>query len=85
MSDDVVPAWLRTALAEEPEQCDLHVEGVRVRSYRWGKPGGTPVVLVHGGLSHAHWWDLSPRCCSGGRSSRTGLVRLVGNVYTSCL
>jgi hypothetical protein len=27
MPDDVVPAWLRTALAEEPEQCDLHVAG----------------------------------------------------------
>lgn len=52
-----MPAWLRTTLAEEPEQFDLHVEGVRVRSYLWGKPGGTPVVLVHGGLSHAHWWD----------------------------
>ncbi|WP_067673046.1 alpha/beta fold hydrolase [Nocardia miyunensis] len=32
------------------------VDGAQIRYRRFGRPGGTPIVLVHGGAAHAGWW-----------------------------
>jgi pimeloyl-ACP methyl ester carboxylesterase len=59
MSDPapVTPQWLAEALAARPDAFDVEVEGVLIRYYAWGPVGSPGVVLVHGGLAHAHWWD----------------------------
>lgn len=32
--------------------------GVQVHVVEWGTPGAPPVLLLHGGMAHARWWDL---------------------------
>jgi pimeloyl-ACP methyl ester carboxylesterase len=32
--------------------------GLRLHYLDWGTPGAPPVLLLHGGSAHAHWWDL---------------------------
>ncbi len=36
----------------------LIVNNLRLRYREWGDAVATPVVLLHGGSAHAHWWDL---------------------------
>lgn len=36
----------------------ISVNGLRLCCREWGAPSGPPVVLLHGGSAHAHWWDL---------------------------
>jgi pimeloyl-ACP methyl ester carboxylesterase len=36
----------------------ISVNGLRLRCREWGTPPAPPVVLLHGGSAHAHWWDL---------------------------
>jgi pimeloyl-ACP methyl ester carboxylesterase len=40
--------------------CDrfIAVNGLRLHCREWGRPSARPVVLLHGGSAHAHWWDL---------------------------
>jgi pimeloyl-ACP methyl ester carboxylesterase len=57
MTESAGPTWLRRALAVQPEEKSVDVEGARVRYRAWGAPGAPGVVLVHGGLAHARWWD----------------------------
>lgn len=33
------------------------INNLRLRYRRWGDPALPPVVLLHGGSAHAHWWD----------------------------
>jgi len=45
---------------------DTAVNQVRLHSFEWGDAGAPPVMLLHGGSAHAHWWDwlaplLAPR------------------------
>jgi pimeloyl-ACP methyl ester carboxylesterase len=32
--------------------------GCDVNVVEWGSPGAPPVLLLHGGMAHARWWDL---------------------------
>ncbi|MDX2168808.1 MAG: alpha/beta hydrolase [Deltaproteobacteria bacterium] len=32
---------------------------LRLHYLDWGPPGRPPVVLLHGGSAHAHWWDFT--------------------------
>ncbi|WP_456284378.1 alpha/beta hydrolase [Microbacterium sp. JZ70] len=57
MIDAAAPEWLRRALAVRPEQRAVEVEGATVRYRAWGPVGAPGLVLVHGGLAHARWWD----------------------------
>lgn len=67
-STDPTTDWLVRALAVAPRQHDVvEVDGVDVKYRRWGELGDTPVVLVHGGLAHSHWWDHVAPLLSGGR------------------
>lgn len=34
------------------------VDGLRLHYREWGEPSSPPVVLLHGGSAHAHWWDF---------------------------
>jgi pimeloyl-ACP methyl ester carboxylesterase len=36
----------------------LRANGLRLHYLEWGTPQHAPVVLLHGGSAHAHWWDL---------------------------
>jgi len=51
------PEWLIQAFDAPPTHQGVEVEGAYVHYLEWGPADGSPVVLVHGGLAHAHWWD----------------------------
>ena len=36
----------------------VRVNELRLRYRHWGHPTRAPVVLLHGGSAHAHWWDF---------------------------
>lgn len=35
----------------------LSVRGVTLHYLEWGSPESPPLLLIHGGSAHAHWWD----------------------------
>ena len=43
------PDWFAAALATEPEQARIGVEGTPVAYRVWGAPSGRGIVLIHGG------------------------------------
>lgn len=53
------PDWFTYALEQPYESREIEVDGARVTYRAWGKSGGAPVVLVHGGAAHAGWWDTT--------------------------
>ncbi|MBV9840066.1 MAG: alpha/beta hydrolase [Sphingomonadaceae bacterium] len=61
---DPLSDWLHEAWAQEAEVRAVEVEGAMVRYRGWNldsidKPG---LVLVHGYIAHARWWDhIAPR------------------------
>lgn len=50
------PAWFEAALAMEPRDHWITVNGARIHYLSWGEPGGIPLMLNHGGTAHAKWW-----------------------------
>ena len=36
----------------------IPINGLRLHYLEWGDRRGRPVVLLHGGAAHAHWWDF---------------------------
>ncbi|MBX7159473.1 MAG: alpha/beta hydrolase [Acidimicrobiia bacterium] len=50
------PRWFRDALAHEPRRGRVRVRGAAVAYLAWGDPAAAPVLLVHGGGAHSHWW-----------------------------
>lgn len=40
-----------------PQSQFLAVRGVNLHYLEWGSAENPPVVLIHGGSAHAHWWD----------------------------
>lgn len=36
----------------------LDAGGCRVHVVEWGESGRPPLLLLHGGMAHARWWDL---------------------------
>jgi pimeloyl-ACP methyl ester carboxylesterase len=63
----VPPDWFAQAIAATPEAISVHRDGRSIRAYRWGDPGGRPVILVHGAGANAHWWDhIGPQLVSDG-------------------
>jgi pimeloyl-ACP methyl ester carboxylesterase len=52
------PRWFREAVAAPRESRRVEVEGTRVHYLRWGNAENPPLVLVHGGAAHAHWWSF---------------------------
>ena len=46
--------WCCTLL---PVSKTITIRGVRLHYLAWGSPAQPPLVLLHGGSAHAHWWD----------------------------
>lgn len=42
----------------EPCDASLAIGERRLHYVDWGDNGNPPMVLLHGGLAHAHWWDF---------------------------
>lgn len=40
-----------------PSSHVLNVRGIRLHYLEWGSPDNPPLLLIHGGSAHAHWWD----------------------------
>lgn len=58
---DAVPQWFTEALNDPGELRWVEVHGARVEYRVWGPEDAPVVVLIHGGLAHAGWWDhLAP-------------------------
>jgi pimeloyl-ACP methyl ester carboxylesterase len=36
----------------------VHINELRLYYRQWGNPALAPVVLLHGGSAHVHWWDF---------------------------
>ncbi|MGH7894624.1 MAG: alpha/beta fold hydrolase [Candidatus Binatia bacterium] len=45
-------------LPATPRSRLLDAGGCRVHVVEWGEPGHPPLLLLHGGMAHARWWDL---------------------------
>lgn len=40
-----------------PRSHFIRVQGVDLHCLEWGTPTAPPLLLLHGGAAHAHWWD----------------------------
>ena len=52
------PVWFDKALAAEPEEREVVVDGTAIRYLSWGDATKPGLVFVHGGAAHAHWWSF---------------------------
>lgn len=50
------PGWFLDAIAQEPRHGRVTVRGAAIHYLAWGDREAAPVLLVHGGGAHAHWW-----------------------------
>lgn len=58
---DSAPGWFRKALAMEPMEHAIGVDGCSIHYLSWGDADLPGLVLVHGGAAHARWWShLAP-------------------------
>jgi len=59
-SSDAEPQWLRAAVADAAISDFFYSRGTRlhVLKWNWHRTDLPAVLLVHGYLAHAHWWDL---------------------------
>ena len=51
------PRWFADALADEPRQSTVDVEGTPINVLQWGDVGNPGLIFVHGGAAHARWWS----------------------------
>ena len=52
------PSWFSGALAHRPDDRTVTVDGCDIHYLAWGPPDRPPLVLIHGGAAHAHWWSF---------------------------
>ena len=52
------PTWFTRAIAHEPTEHRVEVDGTEVRYLSWGTRGMPGLVFVHGGAAHAQWWSF---------------------------
>ncbi|NOY56988.1 MAG: alpha/beta hydrolase [Actinobacteria bacterium] len=61
MSVSQPPGWFRKAIAMEPDEHTIDVNGCPIHYLGWGDPDMPGLVFLHGGAAHAHWWShLAP-------------------------
>lgn len=59
---DMSPAWVTEALQAPVTEAEVVHDGARLRYRSWGTPGQPGLVLIHGAMAHANWWDfIAPR------------------------
>lgn len=62
IATDPPPAWFAAALAQEAGRAATERDGTTLRYRTWGRPGNPGLVLIHGAMAHANWWDfIAPR------------------------
>ena len=60
--DETPPEWFAAALACEAAEQRTERDGITLGYRTWGEPGKPGLVLIHGAMAHAHWWDfVAPR------------------------
>ncbi len=61
-SNPGAPAWVTEALRVPVTEAEVLHDGVWLRYRSWGTPGRPGLVLIHGAMAHANWWDfIAPR------------------------
>jgi pimeloyl-ACP methyl ester carboxylesterase len=56
------PAWVIEALQAPVTEAEVLHDGALLRYRSWGSPGRPGLVLIHGAMAHANWWDfIAPR------------------------
>jgi pimeloyl-ACP methyl ester carboxylesterase len=48
---------VRELLLPVPSSHSITVQGLSLHYLDWGSPTNLPLLLLHGGSAHAHWWD----------------------------
>ncbi len=51
-------SWQTSRVHASPRFRRVEVAGCDVHVVEWGDAGARAVLLVHGGMAHARWWDL---------------------------
>ncbi len=55
------PQWFTDAVNAPFRECGVDVDGATVRYLTWGDQDKPGILLAHGGVAHAHWWQyLAP-------------------------
>lgn len=52
------PRWFDEAVAQPSAQHFHRLGGLNVAYRTWGPKHLPPLILVHGGCAHSHWWDF---------------------------
>jgi pimeloyl-ACP methyl ester carboxylesterase len=53
-----VSFWFcRSKRAIRVKSCFIRVQRADLHYLEWGDPTASPLLLLHGGAAHAHWWD----------------------------
>jgi pimeloyl-ACP methyl ester carboxylesterase len=52
------PSWFTGAIANQPENRAVEVDGCGIHYLCWGSPEQPALILLHGGAAHAHWWSF---------------------------
>lgn len=61
------PEWFSKAVGTPAEDRSVDFGPVQLHYRAWGAGPAAPVLLVHGGAAHAHWWDHVAPLLTGGR------------------
>ena len=57
----MTPEWYLKAIATEPSEHTVDVDGCSIHYLSWGSAELPGLVLIHGGAAHARWWShLAP-------------------------
>lgn len=51
------PEWFDQALAMPVEENRIVVEGAALETLAWGDPASQGLLLAHGSMAHARWWQ----------------------------
>lgn len=51
------PAWFDEAMALPVIEHRIAVDGAEIEALSWGDPKAPPVLLLHGSMAHARWWN----------------------------
>ena len=50
------PPWFTEAIDAPSEECEIIVEGAKIRYSAWGERGKPGLLFIHGGRAHRNWW-----------------------------
>jgi pimeloyl-ACP methyl ester carboxylesterase len=52
------PDWFTSAIATEPQNCFVEVDGVNIHYSLWGDISKPALFFVHGYSANTNWWDF---------------------------